>query len=1159
VREGQGAQEGQVREAAEGQEDGSSSRRARPRRFKVSAPRYNHAGPAALRALAALCCSVAFAAVAPASASAFVDNPAWTVSALSNPTNFAPGDRSGEASYLVVVTNTGTAPSNGEPVVITDKLPAGVVLDAHRGISGVERPLVRPVSCTGLTCTLSGALPAGAFIELSIPVEVETTTLGLLPEANVVSVSGGGVADASTSTPTTISDTPSPGFGIAPGSFSTTLSSTQAGAHADVTTSFYFNTATPFVRGGETDGQIKDTVADLPAGFAGDPLAYPTCTEDQLHEGFFGGCPLNSQVGQIAITLGGPALLGDGLGPALVPVYNMAPLGGEVTRLGFNILGTVSNIIIKVRPGSYGLEALSPNLNAGTIEVQATKLTVWGEPGDHNHDLMRGTVCFDDVNTGPLCFGPNFTPLNRSEGVASTTPDEPFLSNPTQCTSTPLPTELRTDTWQDPEQLSAEGELGAATASVPPITGCEHLEFNPSMSVAPTSDVAETPSGLDVGLSIPQTYENPSGLATSALKNTTVTLPAGVTINPSAGEGLGVCTEAEYKMEAVETPPGEGCPNDSSLATVSSHTPVLREELTGSAYLAQPYDNPFSEPGHPTGSLVALYVVMRIPARGLIAKLAGKVTLNPVTGQLTTTFTESPPLPFDKFVFNFRSGEAAPLVNPPVCGSYRAQSVLASWAEPSELVSSLSAPFEITQGVGGGACPAGGVPPFHPQVVSGTLSNASDTYSPFYLRIVRGDGEQEITKFTTVLPRGLTGNLSGIPYCPDADIEAARHVTGAQELREPSCPAASEIGHTTVGAGVGGVLAQTPGKIYLAGPYHGGSLSVVSITSATVGPFDLGTVVIRFALDINPLTAQVEINGSTSDPIPHIIDGVVVHVRDIRVYINREKFILNPTNCDPMSISTTITGTGANYAIPADQMSVTDTTPFQTADCANLTFKPTFKASTSGRTSKADGASLTARLSYPGGLLGVESNIASVKVELPKQLPSRLTTLQQACTLAQFEANPAGCPAASVVGRARAITPLIPGTLEGPAYFVSHGGEAFPSLIVMLQGDSFTIELVGTTFINKAGITSSTFKTVPDQPVGSFELTFPQGKYSALAANGNLCKSRLTMPTTIVAQNGDEIRQATPISVTGCTKKKQANRASRARKASHRNANGRKS
>ncbi len=1127
----------------------------------MSAPRYNHAGPAALRALAALCCSVAFAAVAPASASAIQDAPAWTVSAISNPTNFAPGDRSREASYLVVVTNTGDGPSNGEPITITDKLPAGVVL-ARPGISGFERPLVRPFSCTGLTCTFSEAVPAGASIELSIPVEVESTTLGLLPEANVVSVSGGGVADASTSTPTTISDTPSPGFGVAPSSFETTLSSTQAGAHADLTTNFYFNTATPYIRGGETDGQFKDAIVDLPAGFAGDPLAYPTCTEDQLHEGFAGGCPLSAQVGTIAITLGGPASQSIGKGQALVPVYNMAPLGGEVTRLGFNTIGVVTNIIIKVRPGSYGLEALSPNLNAGSLEIQATKLTVWGEPGDPSHDLLRGTVCFNLAGEGPQCYGPDFTPLNRREGVASTTPDEPFLSNPTQCTSTPSPTEYRADTWQHPE-LPVEGELGSATASVPPITGCEHVEFNPSLSVAPTSDVAETPSGLKVGLSIPQTYEDPSGLATSALKNTTVTLPEGVTINPSAGEGLGVCTEAEYEAEGVEIPPpGEGCPNNSSLATVSAHTPVLKEELTGSAYLAQPYQNPFSEPGHPTGSLVALYVVMRIPARGLIAKLAGKVTLNPVTGQLTTTFTETPPLPFDKFVFNFRSGEAAPLVNPPVCGSFQAQSVLASWAEPSELVSNLSAPFEITKGVGGGACPAGGVPPFNPQVVSGTRSNASDTYSPFYLRIVRGDGEQEITKFTTVLPRGLTGNLTGIPYCPDADIEAARHVTGAQELREPSCPAASEIGHTSVGAGVGGVLAQTPGKIYLAGPYHGGSLSVVSITSATVGPFDLGTVVIRFALDINPLTAQVEINGSTSDPIPHVIDGVVVHVRDIRVYINREKFILNPTNCDPMSISTTITGTGADYAIPADQMSVTDSTPFQAADCANLAFQPTFKASTSGRTSKADGASLTARLSYPGGLLGVESNIASVKVELPKQLPSRLTTLQKACSAAQFEANPAGCPAASVVGRARAITPLIPGALEGPAYFVSHGGESFPSLIVMLQGDSFTIELVGSTFINeKTGVTSTTFKTVPDQPVGSFELTFPQGKYSALAANGNLCKTKLTMPTVFVAQNGTEIHETTPISVTGCprAKKKQASKASRARKASHRNANGRKS
>jgi hypothetical protein len=462
---------------------------------------------------------------------------------------------------------------------------------------------------------------------------------------------------------------------------------------------------------------------------------------------------------------------------------------------------------------------------------------------------------------------------------------------------------------------------------------------------------------------------------------------------------------------------------------------------------------------------------------------------------------------------------------------------------PEEVVHETSS-FTITKGVHEGPCPSGGVPPFKPQVISGTQNDAAGAYSPFYLRIIREDGEQEITKFTTVLSPGLTGNLTGIPFCPDSAIEAARQASGRQELGEPSCSPASEIGHTTVGAGVGRVLAQTPGKVYLAGPYHGSALSIVSITSATVGPFDLGTVVIRFALRINPITAQVEVDSTGSDPIPHIIDGIVVHVRDIRVYIDRPGFILNPTSCNAMSISNTITGAGADPASPTGQAPVTVNAPFAVDHCRSLGFKPGFAVSTSGKTSRSGGASLSVKLTYPLAPFGSQSNIRSVKVNLPKQLPSRLTTLQKACPDSTFNANPAACPVASIVGHATALTPILPVPLVGPAYFVSHGGAKFPELIVVLQGYGITIDLHGETFISKAGITSSTFRTVPDQPVTSFQLTLPEGRYSALAANGNLCKSKLTMPTAFTAQNGKAIHESTKVTVTGCPthKAKKANK-----------------
>jgi hypothetical protein len=1089
----------------------------------VSARRYNH--HVALAGLAALCCTV-LAGLAPVRASAFETSPQWTVTAVAVPTVFTAGDESGEAYLKVVLTNTGAAPSGGT-VTIADTLPAGLKLAGEA--SGKESISGDSLSCTGLTCTYSGVVYASDSLTLKIPVDVEpTATTG---EVNTVTVSGGGAPEVSNSTPIAVSPTPSfPGFGIAPHSFSEVLSSTQAGAHADQTTSFYFNTD----QNGIAEGNMKDTVVDLPPGFAGDATQTPFCTAAELGEAHLGlnalnGCPVDSQIGTVTVILNAAVIVHSKTAvvvPVVEPVYNMEPLGGEVARLGFKTVTFVTNIVVSVVPGTYQLQATSPNIFGG-LEVESVQLTAWGIPAESSHNEMRGTVCLfafgncvNNGNAGPV-----------GEGVPSTAPRAPFLSSPTECTASPLTAAIRVDTWQD-RGLPVEP---MEVADVGPMTGCEDLGFDPGLLLQPTTNSAETPTGLNVNLTLPQTYGDPVALATSHLKNVVVALPEGMTINPSSGAGLGACTEAQYASEALSTPPGAGCPNNSSLGTVTIETPVLKELATGSVYVAKPYENPF-------GSLLALYVIARIPDRGILVKVAGKITPNPVTGQLVTTFENNPQLPFNRFTLAFRPGEAAPLVSPPTCGDFSGQAEFTSWSEPSEVLSDASPVFPIAQGVDGGACPTGGVPPFNPQITSGTLNNAAATYSPFYLGIIRNDGEQELVRFSTKLPPGLSGNLSGIPFCPDADIEAAKHVTGTQELDEPSCPAASEIGHTLVGAGVGGVLAQTPGKIYLAGPYHGSGLSIVSITSAVVGPFDLGTVVIRFALRINPTTSQVEVDATGSDPIPHIIDGIVVHIREINVYIDRSRFIINPTNCNPMSITATITGAGANFANPADEVQVTDSERFRAAECLSLAFNPTFKVSTSGKTSKADGASLTARLSYPIAPLGHEANIAEVKVELPKQLPSRLTTLQKACKAATFEANPAACPPASIVGHATAETPILPVPLTGPAYFVSHGGEAFPSLVIVLTGyGDVKIELVGSTFINKAGITSSTFKTVPDVPVGSFELTLPEGPYSALAADGNLCKSKnLVMPTEFLAQNGVTIHQTTKIAVAGCPKAKKA-------------------
>jgi hypothetical protein len=894
-------------------------------------------------------------------------------------------------------------------------------------------------------------------------------------------------------------------FGIAPGSFHMTPSSTEAGAHGDWTFSWDFNHNAK----GQTNNDVRTIVINVPAGFDASNTAVPTCTDAQL---IYPGCPADSAIGQISFRLA------DG-NHYKVPLYNMEVTSFGVTaELGFRALLTTTVIPVSIRPGDSGITTTTPNIqNLG--EPREISVTVWGLPASEEHDKARQEICegssCEDVLGGSL-----------PAGIAV----KPFLANPTSCGA--FGASMSADSWEEPFAPPS-----TAVAEVGPIAECERVPFDPRIEVQPTTRSAESSSGLNVSLVVPQSWENPYTLATSNVKDARVTLPQGYTVNPSAGNGLVGCTPAQYAAETASS--GPECPAESKLGTVTIETPLLAERIEGSVYLAEPYNNrpEFGTPEHPGGSLLALYVVAKAPDRGVIVKSAGKVEPDPVTGQLTSTFQDLPQQPFSKVTLALKQGATSPLVSPPVCGTYTAQALLTPYSAPGE-PRSLANGLQIENGIGGGPCPAGGIPPFTPQVVAGAQDNAAGNYTPFYLRIVREDGEQEITKFTTVLPPGLTANLTGVPFCSEAQIQAARHNTGRQELNQRSCPSASEIGHTLVGAGVGSVLAWTPGKVYLAGPYHGSALSIVSVTSATVGPFDLGTVVIRFALKINPDTGQAEIDSSGSDPIPHIIDGIVVHVRDIHVYVDRSKFMLDPTSCDPMRIADTITGAGADPSNPAGQSPVLVTTPFQAADCQNLTFKPSFKASTSGKTSRANGASLTVKLTYPKAPQGTQANIHSVKVSLPRQLPSRLTTLQKACPDSTFNANPAACPTPSRVGTAKAITPILPVPLEGPAYFVSHGGAKFPELIVVLQGYGVTIDLHGETFINKQGITSSTFRSVPDEPVTTFQLTLPQGPYSALAANGNLCKSKLAMPTAFVAQNGMTIHQSTSIGVTGCAKVK---------------------
>ena len=763
---------------------------------------------------------------------------------------------------------------------------------------------------------------------------------------------------------------------------------TQAGSHPfQMTTSVYLNQAGPR----EPDGEFKDGVFRQIAGLIGDPQAAPRCsTVDFLTVSPKGDstshCPDSTAVGYAnseTDIIGGVS-----------PVFNLVPPPGVSEKLGFIVYTTPITIEVGLEDHfPYNVTAVVHNLPQ-TVAIDSSVLTLWGDPEDPAHDPYRGK-CVSSFGGGPIVT-PEKYPYPASHGECHTNaPDVPLLTLPRACEG-PLSSTYAVDSWQHPGAFLLDGEpdlsgpnwvTGEAVthddsspANPAGMTGCAKLGFGPSITSQPTSVAAQSPTGLDFDLNVQDAgLTSPTGLAQSDIKKTVVTLPEGMTANPSLAEGLGVCTEEDLARETVSSVAGAGCPEASKIGTVEVETPLLSEQLKGSLYIAKPFANPFN-------SLLAIYFVIKNPTLGIIVKQPAEIVPDRTTGRITTIVENIPQLPFSHFKLHFREGARSPLVSPPGCGTYDAKAELTPWSGGPTITTTSA--FQILVGPNDGPCPPGGVPPFAPAASSGTQNNNAGAYSPFYLRIERKDGEQELTKFTTTLPPGLTGNLSGIPFCADSSIEAARNVTGAQETANPSCPAASEIGHTLVGAGVGGVLAYTPGKVYLAGPYHGSALSVVSITSATVGPFDLGTVVIRFALRINPITAQVEIDSTGSDPIPHIIDGIVVHVREIHVYVDREKFILNPTSCNSLSISNTITGAGADFTNPADANPVTVSSRFQASDCSSLGFKPSFKVSTAGKTSRANGASLSVKLVYPKAPQGSQANI-----KLGQGRPAQATAL----------------------------------------------------------------------------------------------------------------------------------------------------------------------
>jgi hypothetical protein len=880
------------------------------------------------------------------------------------------------------------------------------------------------------------------------------------------------------------------------------LSTTQAGAHPDFTAAFLLSEkeGTPYAT-------TRNVIVTLPPGLFGNPQAFPQCTAAQFGTGPFGSsCPQDAQIGVAKITIGG------GVKKTFFdsPIYNMPPLGGdEAARFGFYGANFPNFINVRVDPETHALVASAENSPSAELLVEAVT-TFWGVPANPVHNPERLTPAESVEGSG--------APNGGRE--SNLTGEVPFMTNPTSCENG------RTVTFSA-ESYQVPGIPRTITVPFPQITGCGGLDFSPSTSLKPTTTQATSPSGLEYGLELPTLGLRFSNLNYgSELKRAEVVLPEGLSINPSEAEGLGVCSEADLAREAYNSPPNVGCPETSKIGSVIAETPVLDRNIEGSLYLAKPYENPF-------GSLLALYMVLKVPDRGVLVKIPGEVRLDPVSGQITTVFDEIPQLPVAHFHLNFREGARAPLATPYACGSYEAISNMSPWASPSS-VSPRGNSFAIESGPDHGPCPTGGLPPFKPGLIAGMLNNAAGSYSPFDLRLYRTDAEQEITHFSIKLPPGLVAKLAGIPFCPDAAIAAAKGRTGIhggeEELALPSCPAASQIGTTLVGSGVGTALVYVPGKVYLAGPYNGSPLSIVAVTAAKAGPFDLGTVVVREALRVNPETAEVFVDATGSDPIPHIIEGVPVHLRDIRVYVDRPEFALNPTDCSPTSTASTVRGAGLDFVSEADDNPVTVATRFQAADCAALGFKPQLKLQLKGGTKRNQVPALRAVLHARKG----DANISQAEVILPHSEFLEQGHIGTVCTRAQFAAgagNGAQCPAGSIYGRARAVTPLLSEPLEGPVFLRSNGGErSLPDLVAALHGQEINIDLVGyidsVSEKNKNGEVISRirnrFATVPDAPVTKFVLEMRGGKKGLLVNSTNICRGKHLADANFSGQNARE-------------------------------------
>ena len=719
--------------------------------------------------------------------------------------------------------------------------------------------------------------------------------------------------------------------------------------------------------------------------------------------------------------------------------------------------------------------------------------------------------------------------------------EEPFLTLPSSCAQNPAAepvlSSTETDSWAEPGRyLGAEYAWMNAEGELLGFEGCSQLPFNPQIEVTPEEHTAATPTGVEVKLEVPQTTTLQAGeLAEADVRNTTLKLPEGVSLNPAAANGLAACSEAQIGYLGIDpatqtdqfTDEKPSCPEASKLGTVKIKTPLLPHALEGSLYLASPAPN--GEAGqNPFGSLVALYLVAEDPVSGVLVKLAGEGQLSEESLRVTSTFRNAPQVPFQELTLKLFGGPRASLATPASCGSDSAQASFAPWSATPEV--NLSSPPEgflvSAPAPGQSSCPqAPSQEPFSPGLDAYSQSAQAGAFTSFELELSRPDGDQALRGLSLHLPQGIAALLSKVTLCTETQANA------------DACPPQSEVGKAAAIAGLGPEpYIQEGGRVFITGPYQGAPFGLQILTPADAGPFDLGYVSVRSKLTIDPNNASVTI---TTPSLPTQIKGIPLQLKRVLVSVDRPEFQFNPTSCARMQIEASIQGDQGASEHTAE--------PFQVGGCGSLPFKPSLSAKTRGHASKADGADFSVTVRSGGiGASGVaQAGIAKVDLQLPVALPARLSTLQKACTEKAFNTDPASCPEGSVIGAATIDTPVLKNPLAGPAYLVSHGNAAFPDVEFVLQGEGITLVLDGKTQI-KDGVTYSKFESAPDAPFTTFETVLPAGPHSALTTNVpakdrfSLCGQSLRMPTTITGQNGSVIERDTKIAVQGCGSAKAA-------------------